>query len=292
MRIPLTLLLVLALLAIAGWPDPATATPSNDACTGFLDPDPQAPQPQLHSINAPGTWCLRHDLVIQFSDVTHALVDVYSDDVTIDCRGHKLQVLGGGQISGIVASYSQRLTVRNCRFEGFQDAVAVEFSSERSNGHLVEDNVMVGNGVGVYMPYSSHVIVRRNRIHGGRMGVYTIGNATVTDNLIDGASAGDYSSPVTITEATGGEVRGNVIRNVHRSSDATGMVAAIRVEEDNFQVKDAHVAIYDNVIQGDGNLSLLAALCERDGSRVADNVIGGVGAVAQGCGVGSNDVSP
>jgi hypothetical protein len=292
MRLPLTLLLVLALLATAGWPVPAAATPSNDACTGFLDPDPQAPQPQLHSINAPGTWCLRQDLVIQFSDVTYALIGVSADDVTVDCRGHKLQVVGGGQLDGIGASFSERLTVRNCRFEGFQDAVAVNFSSGGTKGHVVEDNVMVGNGVGVDMPYSTHVIVRRNRIEGGRMGVYTTGNATVTDNVIDGSSAGDYTSPITITNATGGEVRGNVIRNVHRAADATGMVAAVRIEEDNFQVNDAHVAIYDNVIQGDGNLSLLAALCERDGSRVSDNVIAGVGAVSQGCGVGTNDVSP
>ena len=288
---PPLLALVLVLMAATGWPRPAAATPSYDNCTGFLDPDPQAPSPQLHSVNQPGTWCLRKDLVIQFSDVTYALIDVHGDDVTIDCKGHKLQVLGGGQIDGVGASFSDRLTVRNCRFEGFKAAVAVNYGTW-SNGHVVEDNVMVGNDLGVYMSYSTHVVVSRNRIHGGRSAVLAYGAATITDNLIDGAGAGVYSPVIGIDDATGGEVRGNVIRNFHRHSDEFDTVAAIEVDNSSSQPVGAHVAIYDNVISGTGEGWLLATRCDRPTSRVADNVIRGVGAVTEGCTVGTNDVSP
>ena len=68
--------------------------------------------------------------------------------------------------------------------------------------------------------------------------------------------------------------------------EKSGKIAA------RYHIVGAHVAIYDNVISGTGEGWLLATRCDRPTSRVADNVIRGVGAVTEGCTIGTNDVSP
>src|SRR5688500_9008460 len=79
---------LLALLAaIAAWPRLAMATPSYDACTGFLEFDGDTGAVAA----TPGTWCMDEDVVTATNSGTFALVMIEADDVTIDCKGHRLR---------------------------------------------------------------------------------------------------------------------------------------------------------------------------------------------------------
>jgi len=282
---------LLVLLAFAGGTGAARAAPSYDNCTGFLDPHPEQFYPEMQFVNQPGIWCLRQNLVFQFSDNTYGLIQVQGDDITIDCKGHRVEVVGGGQLYGVVSSFSQRTTVRNCEFRGFATAIIDNFNGGTPPvGDVAEDNVILDGSI--HYPGVSHAMVRRNRLYGPRARIAVSGDSTVIDNLVDGTLAVGYGDAISLWDANGGEIRGNVVRNFrHDPADPTGGHApAIRVQKGG--VPGGRATVRDNVILGDGTGSTYALYCDHDTTLVTGNVINGVADSITGCKPGENDISP
>ena len=290
-----TLLLSLAVAIGALLPRLALATPSLDACTGVLHRT--AGTTDTISVNAPGTWCLDQDLLEDVDVVggSFVVVTVEANDVTIDCRGHRIEYAGTADSARGVATYGMRagVTVRNCRFSGFTHAVYVF-----GDGFLVEDNVVRAS---VTSPYGNedaifgygNGIVRRNRIHDSiRQAILAKGSSQVLDNLIDGV-ADNLSSPratgVEITQSTGAVVRGNTVRGL--VSSAPNQVMALNIN--NAASGDPRNVVTDNVLVGDGVDGHVGIFCD-SAARVNDNVVTGFFAPIVGFCVdtGDNDFSP
>lgn len=285
-------LLLMLLVAASAWSATAAATSSYDDCDYYLEPHPDLPDPLRQNVNAPGTWCMRQDLVIPFNDYSYALVGVQADDVTIDCKGHKLALVGTGQLYGIAAGFSNRLTVRHCRMEGFSTAIYVDMNyiDRPGNGHVIEDNLLIGNRGGIRLS-GTNVSVRRNRIFGSG-GITVEGTAVVADNLVDGATLGYYGA-IAVFNPTGGEVRGNVVRNLHVSADYSGgPIAGVYVDNNTSYPERGRVTIADNVILGDGNPYLRGASCPDARSTAIGNIVGGMADAVDGCGDRNNELTP
>jgi hypothetical protein len=298
-------LFLLAVLALgAAMPRVAQATPGTDGCTGIL----HLPQEGLERIEVttPGTWCLDADLSAAQDDSTEAMIVIYADDVTIDCRGHRLEYTGTADSSyGVSTAYErQGIVVRNCRFRGFSSAVAVFVTDD----FLIEDNVVESSRGDIFeeptgaIYASGRGTIRRNRIHDsvllaiGASGEYD--EVRVLDNLVDGvvdtATDGD-SKAIELANLASGEVRGNVIRGV-RHDPAFGRTDPVRAVTVEASVNDGRdVRLSDNAVVQSAGTPLVAFACSLESlrTRFADNVLTGVAQATLGCtDAGENDVSP
>ncbi len=283
------------LLALA-WIGPAAATPSFDGCTGFLDPQPGRQLPMQQVITTPGVWCLRQDLVVDYAG-PGAMIDIQADDVTVDCKGFRIEALPDAGHPVAIYSFTDpaRLTVRNCRISGFQYGISLGSSTGSSGGKLVEDNVFIGvdSAIGVAGPGS---IVRRNRIHGTQYGTAIIATSaeSVTDNVIYGVTANTSEAVgLTIVNPRGTAVHDNIVRGL-RSTGEFNKATALRVIEHQYQLTHAGATIRDNVFLGAGADQTVLMECTDDTSRYFDNQIGGVGAGSfNSCtDAGGNEITP
>ena len=286
--------LLAALLLGALLPRVASATPSLDACTGVLQRE--AGTPTAITITAPGTWCLDQDLV-ETVDVTgpyFAMITVDADDVTVDCRGHRIKYTGSAEIMFGISTFGgrQRVTVRNCHLHGFSDAI----STGNMDGFLVEDNSVHASRPD-YMGLSTSIngygsgIIRRNRIHDAvDRAIFARGSSRVLDNLVDGVTRTTLGSVIAISvqSADGAEVRGNTVRGLDPLPEFSQHVA---VEVDDQGTGRSLVA--DNVLVLDGSMGDIGVACYSNNILVSDNVIGGFFSPTAGCAeTVDNDISP
>ena len=104
---------IATLAAFAGASGPAAAAESYDSCFGFIDALPA-------TITTQGTWCLRQNL--DTSATTGNMIEIQTNNVTIDCNGFRMRGSGGGAsttATGIFANGRLNLVIRRCTIRGF-----------------------------------------------------------------------------------------------------------------------------------------------------------------------------
>ncbi|MGH8028808.1 MAG: right-handed parallel beta-helix repeat-containing protein [Arenimonas sp.] len=297
MRSLATVLAFVALLVGAALPRVALATPSLDACTQVLQPNPDLQQP--FRIWSSGTFCLDRDWTVDVdaTDSTFQMIVISMENVVIDCRGHKLTYTGAADASyGVVVDYAfHDITVRNCELVGFSRAIELG-STDRP---VIEDNVIRGSrpaydGSGVAIAVQRTGRIVRNRIYDSiATAIRAGGDTLIADNLIDGVTSTasfPYLYAIELSDMGNVEVRGNTIRrlvNLAPGSNAVG----IRVSE--FGRDDTRVRIAGNVLAGENSEYSVAFECFLQ-AQVTDNVVSGFALdFGGGCtDAGDNDVSP
>ena len=216
---------IATLAAFAGASGPAAAAESYDGCFGFIDALPA-------TITTQGTWRLRQNL--DTSATTGNMIDIQTNNVTIDCNGFRIRGSGGGAsttATGIFAYGRLNITIRHCTIRGFSLGIQVTGGS----GVIVEDNLLdqsrfVGINTG-----GAGSIVRRNIVtssggapaSGAAYGIYADGD--VIDNVVDGVAGVDsvvnfwaygIYSPADTDFNFGIVIQGNRIRNGHQRAPA------------------------------------------------------------------------
>jgi hypothetical protein len=278
-------------------PRVALATPSLDACTGVIQR--QAGSPDAANITVPGTWCLDHDLVESVDGVGpyFAMIKVDADDVTVDCRGHRLEYTGSADTMYGIATLGgrARVTVRNCHLYGFSDAI----TTGNMDGFLVEDNSVHASrpdnlGVSTSINGYGSGIIRRNRVHDAVLrAIYAKGSSQVLGNLVDGIAISPTQNRIVAIEvsaANGAEVRGNTVRGID-ALPASSQHAAVQLSDSGSSARRTLVA--DNVLVHDGSMGDIGVSCFSGNVLVSDNVLSGFFAPASLCAdLVDNDISP
>jgi hypothetical protein len=282
-----TCILLVLLLVVAGLPVPARATPSFDNCTGFVALDANG----TAGINAPGVWCLDHDLGGPMTGPSPIRIGIGADDVVLDCKGFRiLGDPGNPDYPTAVQSLDHnRLTVRNCTIQGFYRGIFVGWIDQYATGLLVEDNVLDDNFFAMETQLE-HSVIRRNRVRGAVptdvpvSGIVAGPDSDIVDNHVEGVT----NLGITLLWPNGGEVRGNTIR---LRDNATGVTHAIRIRNPVQITGRERATIRDNVIVG--ALNSVGVSCDHPDGRYADNLFTGVTTVNEGCtDAGDNNTSP
>src|SRR5205085_1744728 len=170
---------IATLAAFAGASGPAAAAESYDGCFGFIDALPA-------TITTQGTWCLRQNL--DTSATSGPMIDIQTNNVTIDCNGFRMRGSGGGPSTaafGIFASGRLNITIRHCTIGGFLVGIALNDGSD----YLVENNLIDQSRFIGIKPAGSGVAVLDNVIGQSSLstgtGVSCANNTThVRDNVI------------------------------------------------------------------------------------------------------------
>jgi Right handed beta helix region len=285
-------------LSTLAMPREALATPSIDACTGVL-----APALSMF-VEESGTWCLNQDVVLDVDAGAsqYILLQVVANDVTIDCRGHRLTFVGPpGNVIGIRFDAQRGGTVRNCRLRGFATGIMMTGGGGSIENFLVEDNTIADmvdgfTGSPQFALFAwGNGMIRRNRILESKdMGMYVAGNIEVQDNVVDGLvdSMHGGAAGIHVIYGGSGEVNGNTVRGLRHDAEfpGNGPSSAIRFTHYDPAV---HVTIRDNVLAGDGVTPTIAIECIDRAARVIDNVATGFSNGIVGCvDAGDNDIAP
>ena len=145
---------IVTLAAFAGASGPAAAAESYDGCFGFIDALPA-------TITTQGTWCLRQNL--DTSATTGNMIEIQTNNVTIDCNGFRIRGSGGGASTtarGIYAAGRLNLAIRHCTIRGFLVGIELVGGSD----YIVENNLLdQGRFIGIdaapdNLPRAAHVI--------------------------------------------------------------------------------------------------------------------------------------
>lgn len=277
-------LVPLALLCAAS---PAAATPSLDACSRIVTPDAVT---GAVVIDTPGTWCLDRDHAPVLTSANKRFIQVNSDDVTLDCRGHRVTFAGTySEPWAISANGRQRIVVRNCIIRGFWLGIELDAATLDQGDFLVEDNLFIGGGRSIAIN-GTRSMVRRNRILDSIHEVpMTVSNGVVdvVDNVIDGVV--DAPFVLWMNAFDGGEIRGNTIRNIPAGGFGQ-LTEALYISQSAIGTHAA-VWIHDNVLVG--TTETQGILCDSASTRFSGNLINGFTVASSTCtDAGENDITP
>jgi hypothetical protein len=202
-------------LGLALAPRPALAAHGFDACTGEIDTVP-------FTIAASGTWCLKKDLTT--TNAFGAAITVDANDVTVACNGFSVKNTAVGSpnnSNGVLVVDRMHVTVRDCRFDGFDIGVNIYGQKATSRGHLVERNRMDHSRTAGISLRGDDSVVRDNQLHetgGFDSGVYAlqvdytvdvIGNVVERVTSIQGDAVGIFvGSQASRSSVIGNRVRG------------------------------------------------------------------------------------
>ena len=257
---------IAVLAAFCGASNPAAASESYDNCVGFIDALPA-------TITTQGTWCLRQNL--DTSATTGNMIEIQTNNVTIDCNGFRIRGSGGGPsttATGIYAAGRLNLAIRRCTIRGFSLGIQVTGGS----GVIVEDNLLDQSRFVGINTTGAGSIVRRNIVtnsggapaNGAAYGIYADGD--VIDNVVDGVAGADslvnfWAYGINSTDLNFGIViQGNRIRNLAPKGTGTG----IGITSDG-----RGVSVRDNVIGQASVTTGFGIACNDNTSHVRDNVI-------------------
>jgi len=257
------------LTAVTGAAAPAPAAESYDACVGFIDSVPAV-------ITTQGIWCLRQDLDTSAS--SGHVIEIQTNNVTIDCNGFRMRGSGGGASStavGIYATGRLNLAIRHCTIRGFQVGIELIGGSD----YIVENNLLDQSRLFGIESTGAGSVVRHNNVvnTGGSPGngqVYPIyAEGDVIDNVVDGVSGADsvvnftangIYSPTDTGINFGIVIQGNRIRNL--TPKGTGEAIGITSN-------GSGVAVRDNAIGQAASTTGFGVSCHDNTTQVRDNVI-------------------
>ena len=276
---------LLALTALVLAPGVAHAAKSYDNCTGFIDSLPI-------TISAQGTWCLRNDLATGIS--AGPAIYIASNNVTLDCNDFKVGNLSAGtgtQAYGVFTTQAINVTVRNCRFRGFQEAVFLQ-APDIAGNYRVEHNHVQGATVAGIDVRGSGSVVRGNTLTdiGGStarseydaIGISAERVVDIIDNTITGLTASNVAVGVYTYHNEGGSIRGNRVRGLDSYSNQRWGISA--------NASDRAVVRGNDIAAVGGRFGVY---CSSETIRVLDNTITGFVQGVASCGdAGGNDVSP
>jgi len=260
---------IATLAAFGSASGPAAAAESYDGCFGFIDALPA-------TITTQGTWCLRQNL--DTSATTGNMIEIQTNNVTIDCNGFRIRGSGGGAsttATGIYANGRLNLAIRHCTIRGFSVGIEVFGGSD----YLVENNLLDQSRFIGIQTGGAGSIVRRNNVTntggspaaGQTYGIYAEGD--VIDNVVDGVYGADslvnfgangIYSPADAGVNLGIVIQGNRIRNL--TPKGTGQAIGITSN-------GSGVAVRDNAIGQAALTTGFGISCADNTSHVRDNVI-------------------
>ncbi len=116
-------------------------------------------------ITVQGVYCLKKNLAS--SSATGRMIEIRTNNVTIDLNGFKLGGLAAGlntQAIGIYAVGRRNIRIANGAIRGFLFGIYLGGDWQSSSGHIVEGLTMDGNVVVAISVSGSGVIVRGNQI--------------------------------------------------------------------------------------------------------------------------------
>jgi len=174
-------------------------------------------------ITVQGVYCLKGNLAT--SQNFGSIIDIRTNNVTIDFNGFKLGGLAGGLTTianGVFANNRKNITIRNGSVRGFGTGIHLAQSGGGvSSGHLIEDMLLDGNRKTGIQVQGSGMIIRHNRVVNTgpgdsstlAFGISTISlsNSVIADNLISGTSESNAAIGIFLSGAALVEVRGNTI---------------------------------------------------------------------------------
>jgi nitrous oxidase accessory protein NosD len=260
---------IATLTAFGGVSSPAAAAESYDACVGFIDALPA-------TITTQGIWCLRQNL--DTSAASGNMIDIQTNNVTIDCNGFRIRGSGGGAATTAVGIYAEsrlNLAIRHCTIRGFLVGIELVGGSD----YIVENNLLDQSRLFGIESTGAGSVVRHNNVvnTGGSPGngqVYPIyAEGDVIDNVVDGVSGADsvvnftangIYSPTDTGINFGIVIQGNRIRNL--TPKGTGEAIGITSN-------GSGVAVRDNAIGQAASTTGFGVSCHDNTTQVRDNVI-------------------
>jgi parallel beta-helix repeat protein len=187
------------------------------------------PSPPPITIATQGVYCLQGDIATSID--TGNLIEITTDNVTIDLNGFKLGGLAAGTATtatGIFALDRINITIRNGTIRGFQRGIALTQGGSTSSGHLVEHLLLEQNRfTGVFVQGTGNVIRNNNVVKTGLGGslieangilVTDSNNTVIADNVVSGTSETNTARGIYVSNSALIEVRDNSILD---TGDAT-----------------------------------------------------------------------
>lgn len=267
------------LLALPAATSPARAAGSFDRCEGFIEDLPV-------SLSAGKYYCLAHDVVHappSLGDKQFISVHLRAGS-TLDCQGHSLTT---EYVYAIYAT-ADDVTVRDCVLRADNlGRTGVLLIGERT---VFVDNVVEGYGnAPVYVSgdgslVKGNVVRNVHKPSGGLTAMVVRGAVDVVDNTVRDIEVQTEVVAINIGNHTGGQVRGNRIRDV---TAAAGPVIGI------YSVSPVRTLVRDNRFIGVGAAGSTAVVCASAQARLRDNIVSGFATAFAGCGdAGGNDIDP
>jgi len=239
------------------------------------------------AITVQGVYCLKGNLATSLA--TSSMIDIQTNNVTIDLNGFKLGGLaaGAGTIStGIHALNRKNITIRNGSIRGFRLGIFFNQTvANASSGHLIEDMLLDGNRIFGISVRGSGMIVRRNRVvntGSSSIGPNAFGidissarNSVVADNLISGTSETGDAHGIHIGASALIEVRGNTVLDTKGVGTKRGIVV----------VTSTDITVIGNRVlnaAGSGTAGI-TDLSSSTGVNCIDNTVAGFATALTGC---------
>lgn len=174
------------------------------------------------AITVQGVYCLKQNL--QTAATSGNVIDIQTNNVTIDFNGFKLGGLAAGaatQAVGVYAENRQNIVLRNGSIRGFNTGIMLlQTGGGTSSGHLIEDAIFDGNRYRGLLAEGSGMVVRNNRIvNTGPYGlglvsygmVITAENSLIIDNLVSKTTEVNSTTGIYVTDSALLELRGNSV---------------------------------------------------------------------------------
>jgi len=158
-------------------------------------------------ITVQGIYCLKGNLATSLA--AGNMIDVQTNNVTIDMNGFKLGGLAAGAgtlANGIFAFDRRNITIRNGSIRGFRFGIFLDGGAANSSGHLLEDLRLDGNRQVGALVVGTGNIIRNNQVV----------NTGPTDT-------GSSAFGLLIIDSNDSVVEGNVISSVSETGESIGI---------------------------------------------------------------------
>ncbi len=184
-----------------------------------------------------GHLCLKGNLATSLTSGN--IIDVQTNNVTIDMNGFKLGGLGAGAgtlANGIFALDRRNITIRNGSIRGFFRGIFLDGGEVDSSGHLLEDLRLDGNTFTGAQVEGTGNIIRNNQVVNTGPGdnfssaagfIISFSNDSVVEgNVISGVSESVNSEGIRVALSSLIEVRNNTILRTEGATDNRGITVA------------------------------------------------------------------
>lgn len=237
-------------------------------------------------ITNPGIYCLDGDLA---SSATNGdLVEIQSDDVTIDLNGFNIDGFAAGastEANGIHAVDRKNIKIHNGLIRGFFRGIWLEqVTAGESHGHLIENlRFFDSRRTGIRIEGSGNVVRNNHIIDTGSsdikttaigLGVRSASNSLIANNVISGTSQSGSATGIKVLDSALIEVRAN---SIYDSKLATN-IRSIHV------LDSSDITIGNNLIlNASGTGTVGVAIMNSTAVNCIDNTIYGFGIAHRPC---------